>query len=1250
MNLKRIIFPLFLLLALVGQAQTVTVNWRDVASDSLLPPCTAVVDLPSDYMRYEYSAHVEFPEYRKMGKAEVQRFALEAKYPSLGETPLVECHVGVQAKRPQLDVFVLPVIKRGGAYYRLETCKIVVDKKSHNRPSKVAAVETAERYAQNSLLADGRWVRVGVEENGVHKITFDELKKMGFSNPDKVRLYGYGGNILLESNIETLPDDLCEVPLWRENGYFLFYAKGLVKWEYSSGRFMHSQNVYSRNACYFLTEHDETPMAFEKEDYSSVVPDVSEPVTDFTDYVLYEKEEKSLCSYGRVLIDKYDYSYGRTKKYELSTEGALAGSMFVSLSFATSGEEASTVTVNINNDSLGKLTVLQSSSNELGKIVEGFWKYSGDLSDKTVVTLKHEVSGTEVRGFLDYINLNYRRKLALYGSQTAFRGRNTTTSFAEYLIEGCNANVKVWSVSGDSGVKEITGILDGDRLSVVAPYGVNEEYVALDVKGSFPSVKLLGEVPNQNLHATGQTDMVIIVPNNGLFVDVAERLADAHRTMDSLSVLVVTAQQVYNEFSSGTPDVTAYRRFMKMLYDRAATEKEAPKYLLLFGDACYDNRFLTMPERNQDDYLLCFESKNSVNAVRSYVHEDYLGFLDDGEGKNLLRDKVDIGVGRIPVVSVVEAKAVVEKIIRYMRNDEAGVWQNVIAVLGDDGDKSIPNQHMIDAEGIATIMAENYPSYMVDRIYWDDFVVEKAATGNRYPDVTRAIQERLEKGALLVNYSGHGGPNQLSHEFAWKVQDVAALNTPRLPFWVMASCDIAQFDLGENSIGELTLKTPNGGGVGVFTSTRTVLQRYNAILNKAFVKELFSPIVTGETMAVGDAVRRAKCEVIQASSDLSENKLQYVLIGDPALRLKYPKYRIKVSEVNGSAAVETFHVEAGGELEVKGYVTSLVGDTIKDFSGLIYSNLFDGIEEVTTRNNTNLGSFKYSAYKKNIFSGCDSVANGCFTISMPIPMDISYSDAMGHLNLFALDTASQVSAHGHYNELVFNGTAAETLNDGQGPSITAYLNTPSFVNGDKVNDTPCLWLELHDINGINVVGNSIGHDIVAVVDNNPKYTYNLNSVYQPVVGDFTRGTVMFPLDKLEEGEHTLMVRAWDYYNNSSVVYITFVVEPDMAPEISQVELNPSPVVSGHEVKFSISHNRPQSEMNVTLEIFNIHGQLLWRSTEKDTAEGLVYEMVWNGCGQAGQPLASGIYLARVSLSTGGDSVVKGVKFLVVGNK
>lgn len=1247
MRMYRFILSVLLLCASAAHAQFVSVDWSKHRGDSLLPLCTDVINLPSDYARYSFSAHIEYPEFQKMTSAEVMLYALKEKYGELPEFPEVECYVGVQAKVPQLDVAFLPVVMKNGEYYRINSYKLVVDKALLPQRAQASSTATDDRYAEKSLLASGKWVRIAVRENGVHKITNDELKSMGFKNPSKVRLYGYGGHMLPEKNIGALIDDLCEVPLWRESGYVLFYANGTIGWEYSGGRFVHSQNVYSERGYYFLTEGGSAPMKFVKEKITSTP---SKEYDTYPDYLLNETEAKSLCSYGRVLVDKYDYSKGRSVSYKFTADGIASETGMIDVSFATDGSEMSRVNIEVGGKQAGSLTVQKAVSGELGKIASGTYSITSGLSKNPVVKLTHKISGSSMSGYLDYICLNVTRKLALRGSQTEFRG-GSYSGYAKFKIASCNASTRVWSVGDASDIKEIEGSLNGSVYTVVASASYNDNYVAVNVKGSFPKVEVVGEVPNQNLHALGKTDMVIIVPSNGKFLSAAKRLAEAHRTMDGITVAVVTAQQVYNEFSSGTPDVTAYRRLMKMLYDRAATAEDAPKYLLLFGDGLYDNRLITFPGRKQEDYLLCYESVNSVDAIKSYVLEDYVGYLDDSEGSNHFRDKVDIGVGRIPAQTVSEANAVVDKTIAYMKNKDAGAWQNVVVLLGDDGDPKMPNQHMKDADSIAAVMERNYPSYILNRIYWDDYPVVASATGNRYPAVTQAIYDRLEKGALVVNYSGHGSTNLLSHEMVWKASDMAALKSPRVPFWVTASCDIGPFDLLDNSVAEAAILNPDGGAIGLFTTTRTVLQSYNVVINKEFSKHLLSSVNSGKATAVGDAVRLAKCGVINLGHDLSENKLQFILLGDPALRLKTPEYKLVIDKFNGADASETTQVAAGGLLKVEGRVVDANGNGVEGFTGTLSTTLFDCVEEISTRDNTGLGSHTYSAYNKTLFTGSDSVVAGKFSLSMPVPMDISYADANGMLNLFAVDASFEHSAQGCFDNFVVSGTANEMYDDGEGPEIKMYLNTPSFADGDEVNPTPCLWAELYDENGINTVGTGIGHDIVAIVDNDPEHTYNLNDIYVPVVGDYKRGNIVMPLRELTAGEHSLMLRAWDLYNNSSVAKISFFVEPSLAPDFVELKLSPSPVVCGKPAKFMLKHNRPYNELEVTIDIFNFQGQILWSNTQKSESEGFVYEYTWDGTAQGGQPLPTGVYLARAYMVSGSAvSSTKTIKIIVVNNK
>lgn len=1254
MKIRQLILTQLLLFATAVNAQFHSVDWGTVRSDSLLPMCTHVLDLPSDYSAYNYSARIEYPEFQRMTDAEVARYSIEDKYAVLPEMPVMECYVGVQAKQAQLDVVFLPVVMRDGKYYRINSYKLVVDKQPMLRAQR-AAMSVTERYTAASQLSSGKWVRIAVEENGVHRITDGELKKMGFANPSKVRLYGYGGHILPETDLASLPDDLVEVPLWRENGYMLFYANGTIKWTYNKDRYIHSQNVYSNYGCYFLTEGVENPMEFPKETLQQTTDAV---YTSYTDYALYEKEKKSLCSYGRVLVDNDAFSStsSRAKNYSFAIDGATDETAVVDLSFATGGEIASRVVVlygDFNTTAeVGSLSVGRTVSGEVGKIVEGKFTIPGGVAGKSIFHLVHITDDNSLVGYLDYLRMNYRRSLALRGTNTFFRGDLQDGGNARFEIGGCNADTRVWDVSSPSAIKELAGELKGTTFSVVAPADVNSNLVAVNIKGSFPSVKVMGEVPNQNLHAIAQADMVIIVPSNGKFLQSAERLADAHRSMDSLTVEVVTAQQVYNEFSSGTPDVTAYRRFMKMLYDRAATSDDAPKYLLLFGDSWFDNRMLTFPGRKQDDYLLCYESLNSVNAIQSYVLEDYMGYLDDNEGSDHIRDKVDLGVGRLPVQSVADANAAVDKIIAYMQNKSAGGWQNRILLLGDDGDESMPNQHMKDADAIASIYEDIYPSYIVNRIYWDDYPIEVSATGKRYPAVTKEIYNSLDKGALIVNYSGHGSSNLLSHEMVWKASDMAALKSPRVPFWVTASCDIGPFDIGDNSVAESAILNAAGGAIGLFTTTRTVMQSYNSVINKEFSRLLMQPVNTGEIIAVGDAARMAKCNVIIAGSDRTVNKLQYVLLGDPALRLKYPGYRVVVDKMNGLDAVHnTAQVSAGSLLNVEGRVVDASGELAADFTGVLYSTLYDSAVDVETRDNTGLGSHCYTVYNKTLFTGNDSVCNGRFSISMPIPLDISYSNDFGMLNLYAVDTAFVSSAQGHFVNFKVGGTAAGFENDSIGPEIKMFLNSPSFVDGDNVSATPVLVVELYDENGINTMATGVGHDITAIVDNDPHHTYNLNSAFVPEVGDYRRGTISMPLNSLVAGEHTLTLRAWDLYNNSSSARLTFNVDPSLASASVELKVTPAPVIAGSSATFVLTHDRPQKKIDVRFDVFSVQGQHVWSNSERVVCDGNVYTLRWNGTAQGGQPLSTGVYVVRVYITEDGiETAVKAAKFVVLNNK
>ena len=1251
-----IIYTIFALLLLATglQAQTsknmdIDIDWGIFARDSVMPYYRCSVPLDEEYSCFSYKAVIEYPEFIPLTQKELKKYRPDNLPDTLPAWPQIETSVGVSAKKGVLDIGFTPIVFLDGRYQRINSFKLViermVDGKALARKMSAPATRALTRYADSSVLATGKWVKIRVKTNGVYRITKSELAKMGFNDPSKVRLFGRGGEIMPETGIGNIADDLQEVPLWRNNGNLLFYANGTTKWKFSSNEFTHEQNHYSQYSYYFLNQTDgKEPMTFPVAES----PSTTTTQTTFPDYALHEKDEFSLCTFGRTLLENDDYSSGRTKSYNITLTDIASPRIRIGVSFGSNALSENNVGVYLNNSALGSLAVGKASSVEKGKIAEG--TFSGNCTgEKATITLKHNVTSNSTNGFLDYIRITYTRKLSMHGPALCFRG-SFSKGNAIFKIATDRPDIKVWNISAGTATQYKGEYADG-HYSVAAPASGNDTYVAVDINGSHPSVEIVGSIDNQNLHALGQTDMVIIVPSNRQFIGQAERLAEMHRNKDNMKVAVVTADQIYNEFSSGTPDATAYRRFMKMFYDRAEGSEDAPKHLLLMGDAFSDNRLITYKNRRQEDYLLCYPSKNSVSTTESYVLEDYFGFLDDGEGSNHTSDKVDIGIGRIPAQTLSGVTAVVDKIIAYAENKEAGPWQNNIVLLADDGDEHNPNSHMRDAENIASVVQKNYPSFMLRRIYWDDYPMVKLATGNSYPAVNAAINEQLQEGALIMNYSGHGSANLFSHEMAWKASDMTASTSTRLPLWVTASCDISPFDIGDGSIGEEAIMNPKGGAIAMFTTTRTVYQAHNSLLNREFMKLILSRNAEGRRIAIGDAVRQSKVNLIYGASDMSTNKLQYILLGDPALKLNLPEYRAVVDSFDGATAETTGKASAGGRISIEGHIENHVGVLATEFNGIISPTMFDYEEEITTRDNTGLGTYTYYAHKSKLYSGSDSVVAGKFKITIPVPMDISYSDSEGLLNLYAVTHDRNLAAQGRYNNFIVGGTSPDIADDRKGPEISMWLNSPDFRDGDNVNSSPCLFVSLKDINGINTIGSGIGHDIVAIVDNKAEYTLNLNSAFAVSVGDYTSGKIAVPLPDLPEGEHTVMVRAWDLLNNSSTAFIRFNVVPGLAPEFLELTATPNPVRRGESTTFRLKHNRPQSEITVTLELLNFQGQLLWSNTENAVCDGTEYTYTWNVAAAGGQPIPTGVYLYRAKISAGGSTEqTKTGKIIILNNK
>jgi hypothetical protein len=1180
-NYRYTIATLLLLFSLSSQAQRFfNLTTSEVRIDSLLPYFTYTQPLEGNYADSVYEVRIKYPEYIPMSQGDIARYVKLTAAP-IPEKPEIMQRLAIDRKRGNLDIEFLPIVMHEGKPHWLVSFMIDVKampkKRSVRRANARQQSEQATRYAEHSVLAQGRWAKIQVPQDGVYQLTAAIVRQAGFTDLSRVKIYGYGGHLQNEKLVADeliATDDLSEVPTCTVNGKRLFYGKGPVSWD-SNEATRRTRNPYSNYGCYFITEGDGEPLTVDKETFlSSFYPSAN----DY--HEIHEVDNYAWYYGGRNLSESTPIALGTSKSYTMSNPaGAKTGTLSVCVSAGT----ASSFTVALNGEQVGRGTITIPTQYDKGN--EASLTFScKELTSENEVTIS-TTAGGPVR--LDFISFAYDTPKAAPDLE------NATFSAPQYVYN----------------------------------------------------------ISNQDHHADPQADMVIIIPASQHLLAQAQRLADLHKERDGLRVNIVPADELYNEFSSGTPDANAYRRYMKMLYDRAESDDDMPKSLLLFGDCVWDNRMLTSVCQTLDsnDYLLCFESENSFNEIYSYVDDGWFTLLDDGEGLDpKATDKQDIGVGRFPVTTAEEAKGIVDKCISYATNKYAGSWQNVIMFMGDDGND---NLHMRDVNNTAEYIYTLNPDYQVKKVMWDAYRRETSSTGNSYPEVTALIKQQQAEGALIMDYAGHGAPEQISHESVLRLSDFKAFTNTNLPLWVTASCDIMVFDGVTETIGEEALLNKKGGAVAFFGTTRTVYANVNKYINTSFLKHVLT-VEDGKGITLGEAQRRAKNEMIETGNDRTQNKLQYSLLGDPALRLALPTEQVVIDKINGvvPSAADMQELKAGSIVTVEGHVET-AGQLATDFVGKMTATVRDTRELITCRlNDPSEAEEAFSFYdrQKVLYNGSDSVRAGTFNFTFAVPRDINYANGTGLINVYAVNDDHTVTAHGTEDAFIINGSE-ELSNDSIGPSIYCYLNTPSFVNGGNVNSTPYFVANVTDKDGINATGSGIGHDLELIIDGEMEKTYNLNSNFTFDFGSYTSGTTYYNIPTLSPGAHSLKFRAWDILNNSSTAVLNFNVVQGLQPNLVDVNCTQNPAKG--QTTFIVTHDFVNSNVDVEIGIFDMGGRELWRHQESGVSTGEAYTVDWDLTVDGGRPLQTGVYLYRVRLgSEGGSMASKAKKLIVIGNK
>ena len=1134
-----------------------------------------------------------------------------------------------------VDALVSPFVVRNGTIQKLLSFTLEIVKTQSAQKQKTAVTHT---FATSSVLKTGKFVKIAVANTGVYRLTYEDLNGMGIS-PANVRIFGYGGEVQSQDFSKPMIDDLPEIAIYMEKGsdgvfgagdYILFYAKGVQKWTYDRIRemFTHTINSYSTKGYYFVTSDAGVGKKIETKTIQVPVDATIVPVEEFTDYTVHESELKNLANSGKEFYGEY-FSDAKSLNFPFSFPNMLlTNSTKVRLDVAASAGAITTFTLDMNGAQTKTLGVPKRTDGdgyEKAKAANGFYTFT-PTSDAFNLKLTFNPNGVAAEAYLNYIEINAQRALKMSGAAMQFQytGEIGNSTYCQYKMSNAGNNVQIWDITEAHNTSQLTTNVVDNLLTFTDSGNEIKNYLAIDPKqgNAFSKPEIIGAVPNQDLHAMPQAEMIIIT--NPRFLAQADELAQAHRTIDNLRVNVMTTEQVYNEFSSGTPDATAYRRAMKMFYDRAnanSTTADLPKYLLFFGRGTFDNRKLQ--STSGDNLILTYQADNSLVETLSYVTDDYFGFLDNNEGNQIPSHGLDIGTGRFPVVTVSQAQDVVKKTIDYMNNVNNGKWKNQLCFLADDGDNAL---HMKQADSIASTISRNFKSYQTTKIYLDAYNQEISASGETYPVARKQLHSLIDKGLLYLNYTGHAGAQGWSNESVMTVNDVNGMSNKIHPIWVGATCNFLQFDLKTVSAGEQVVLNPNGGGIGIFSAARPVYASQNFVVNKYFTENLFKKI-NGKHYRIGDALAIAKNSV---GSEI--NKLSYIYMGDPAVKLAFPTdYNVSTTSINNNSTFGTDTLRAMSVVEIKGQITDGSNQLVASFNGDLFIDIFDKAQRITTQNNHDDGAMSYTDRPNVLFSGKASVVDGQFSFTFMLPKDIKYNYGGGRINYYANSSELNADAQGYFEDFTVGGTNRNAIYETDGPEINLFLNTQNFVTGDAVNESPLLMAQIKDLSGINKVGSGIGHDLLITIDNDPSQSFVLNDYFETKANSYSEGSLQYKLSNLTEGKHTLTFKAWDLLNNSANKTIEFEVIKGLQPVIFKVYNYPNPVTTSTQIV--VEHDRPETILNTLIEIFDLSGRKIWQFEQ-----GNADNVKWDLRGADGLKVKSGMYFYKVSINTNNSEV------------
>lgn len=1118
-----------------------------------------------------------------------------------------------------------------------------------SKPNENAHARLA-KTASDSKLAGGTWHRLAVTADGIYRISTQQLQQMGINtqelDPRYLSLYGKGGGMLPQRNSSPRYDDLPEMAIevvgeadgvWNDEDYVLFYGMSphVYYLDTVGNQFRQDNHLYCDTTYYYLNIGNQPGKRIVQE---ANLPAADSTVTYLRHCTYHQRDRINLHHSGRMWWGDHFRNNNLTYSYTLPAPGMRAGGTHRLYGrMAARASVNTTMQLREGGNMLGTVTFFDLNTNCSWCTRASIRDLQFTLTDAMLADGAANIQATYSGGvateaWTDFLMLDYQRTLILAGTSlhwgTLVVGQPRTL---ELTYTGGSSTHHVWDVTDPVAVRAFSPQLSGTDMVVRLNATRDLRLVAFE-PASYMTPVYRGTVGNQNLHALPQADYLIITHPN--FRAQAEQLGQWHQQHSGLSYVVATPQQIYQEFSSGMADITAIRDFIRMFWLRANGDaSQQPKYVLIVGDGSYDYKGY----EEGGSLVPTYTARESNFPPSAYVSDDFYTFMDPNEGfwgedepftwndPTLEVNTMDLAVGRLPVNTVDEAQALVNKLIRHAENQNISTnWKNKTLIVGDVyGDEC---NHQSEADDLVTYgIGPNAPCLVADKVYLDAYPAVNAADGVKYPAGQKDMLASINNGALIVNYTGHGGTTGLSNSQIFEATDIANLkNDGREAVWITATCDFGRFDQPSIQSGaEQMMLLPSGGSIAMITSTREVFSSGNYAFNLNIYRNLFERSADNSRWnTIGEAVARAK-NATWANYNI--NTRNFMLLGDPAMAAGLPTHKMVITHINDAALDATPDtLKALDLVKLRGEVQTQSNQLIANYNGQAWITVYDKQREYTTRS----CKMDFKEQKNILFNGTATVTGGVFELSFVVPKDINYTTGSGLINLYAL--AEGVDAGGCSQEVQVCCTSSQPQQATQPPTLRLYLNDENWRSGSLTHPNPNMYAVVETELGINTTGLGIGREPVAILDGNVIGPILLSDFYQSEQDDYRRGRIVYPFQNLSEGHHTLEVRVWDVSNQAATAATDFVVAGSATMALDMVMNYPNPTTGN--TTFSFSHNLPNTPLDVELKVYDQQGRIVTSISAQLNGNATVCNLPWDGTQANGSPLAPGLYTYSLTLT------------------